>query len=188
MNLKNIVIVVIRLLALNFLLQGAIQFAPQLFSYAAAYQRGVDTSWLLGLAWITIVGLIGSAILLWVFSVFIAGMVTSDVPPEFSIGSLTLADCYSIAFMGVGLGLIGSHFSGVLTWSYYLIRMASIHPAETWKEQVNWSNVLQGFVPFIIGIILFVNGRKWAIALARRQAETSSPIEPPNPDQGSNPP
>lgn len=36
-------------------------------------------------------------------------------------------------------------------------------------------DVSLAFIPFIVGVVLFWNGRQWAVALARRQTESSAP-------------
>jgi hypothetical protein len=184
MNLQSLVVVVLRLMSLNFLLQGAVQIAPLFFRFAMISQQSGqgEMSWILSLPWLVCLILGGCAVILWVFSVPIARFVTADLPADISLGALTLADCYSIAFMGVGLFCIIGHFAGVLIWTQSLIRMAANHQSYSWSEQVDWYQVTQTFVSVIFGIILFVNSRRWAIALARRHSEIVPPTGP-NPDQ-----
>jgi hypothetical protein len=62
----------------------------------------------------------------------------------------------------------------VLNWGHYLFKAAASKPGDSWKEGVEWYQVSQAFIPFIVGVVLFVNGRRWAVALARRQTESES--------------
>jgi hypothetical protein len=182
MNLQSLVVVVLRLLSLNFFLTVAVQMAPIILRFTNLSQRGspAELDVLLAMPWLIITGLIGGAIVLWMFAVPIARAVTRDVPGELSLGRLSVADCYTIVFLGVGLVYMGNHFPSVLNWVHYLIKAAASHSTADWKENVKWYDVSQAVIPFIVGIVLFVNGRKWGIALARRQLESDVPAEPPS--------
>src|ERR1041384_6909352 len=129
MNLQTLVVVLLRLVSLNFLLGVAAQFAPLLLRFTSAYQRG-DFYGLLGLSWLLIIGLAVGAVLLWLFAPPIAKLVTRGQPLELSFGTLGLADCYSIAFIGVGLFYSVGHAAQVLNWMHYLLRMAASHSAD----------------------------------------------------------
>ena len=133
--------------------------------------------------WLMLTGLIGGAIVLWMFAVPIARAVTRDVPADLSLGTLPLIDCYSIVFMGVGLLYIGNHLPAVLNWAHYLIKMAASHSTDDWKQNVKWYDVSQSIIPFIFGAVLFTNGRRWAIALGRRQIGSEVPLEPRQEEQ-----
>jgi len=74
--------------------------------------------------------------------------------------------------MAVGLFYISSHFPQVLNWAHYLFKAAASRAGDAWKQGVEWYQVSQAFIPFIVGVVLFVNGRRWAVALARRETES----------------
>ena len=88
---------------------------------------------------------------------------------------MSLVDCYSIAFMAVGLVYISSDLPQVLNWTHYLVKTVASRPGHSWTEGVNWYDVSRAFIPFAVGVVLFVNGRKWSVALARKQEMTESP-------------
>ena len=180
MNLQSLVVVVLRLMALDFLLRIAIQLTPQLLQFLHLYERSPldGSSSSVALPLLVLSGMIVSAVLLWVFALPIARLVTAGVSHELSFGAMSLVDCYSIAFMSVGLLYIVSHLTPVLNWTHYLFKTAASTPSNAWKEQVSWYDVAQAFIPFIIGTILFVNGRRWAVTLAGKQTESSSPTAP----------
>ena len=180
MNLQTLIVVILRLMSLNFLLQVAVQLAPQILRFTELYQRAPADESLsfLVLPWVLVLGLIVGAVLLWVFALPIARLVSRGVPHDLSFGSLSLVDCYSIAFIGVGLFYIASHLPQVLNWTHYLFKAAASKSGDTWKEGVQWYDVSQAFIPFIVGVVLFLNGRRWAVALARRQTESASPAVP----------
>jgi hypothetical protein len=180
MNLQSLVVVVLRLMALDFLLQVVVQSTPQIIRFAERYQHSpLDNSpslWVL--PWLLVIGLIVSAVLLWVLALPIARLVTRGVSQDISFGALSLVDCYSIAFMGVGLFYIASRLPQVLNWMHYLLKTAASSSGDSWKEGVGWYDGSQVFISFIVGVVLFVNGRRWAAALARRGTASAPPAAP----------
>ena len=176
MNLQSLIVVILRLMALNFFLQVAVQLSPQLLRFTEVSRQdgfGSMASYLVAPI-IMVIGLIVGAILIWVFALPIARFVTRGVSRDLSFGSLSLVDCYSVAFIGIGLFYIASHFPQILNWTHYLFKAAASQPGGTWKEGVQWYDVWSAFVPFVVGVVLFVNGRSWAVALGRRQEKSES--------------
>lgn len=179
-NLQSLVVVALRLLALDFLLRAAIQLTPHMISLAQNSARSPLSPSLPSIEytvfpWLVLNGLVVGAILLWVCALPIARMVTSGVAQDLSFGGTSLADCYSVAFIGLGLFYISGHLAQVLNWTHYLFKAAASSPGDSWKEEVPWYNITQAYIPFIVGLVLFVKGRKWAVALARRHAESTPP-------------
>jgi hypothetical protein len=176
MNLQSLVVVVLRLMALDFLLKVAVQLTPPILQFLRIYERSPldDSRSFMVLPWLMLVGLIVAAVLLWFLALPIARFVTRGVSHDLSFGAMSLVDCYSIAFMAVGLFYVSSHLPQVLNWGHYLFKAAASKPGDSWKEGVEWYQVSQAFIPFIVGVVLFVNGRRWAVALARRQTESES--------------
>jgi len=178
MNLQSLVVVVLRLMALDFLLRVAVQLTPQMLLYFGLYRRSPIDNAPSVLPWLVLAALVVCAVLLWFLALPMARLVTRGVSHDLSFGTMSLVDCYSIAFMSVGLFYLSSHLPQVLNWTHYLFKAAASKSGDSWKEGMNWYDVSQAFIPFIVGVILFVNGRRWAVALARRQTETGSPAAP----------
>src|SRR5436190_3376896 len=122
MNLQSLVVVVLRLMALDFLLRVAVQLTPQLLKFLRLYERspldGSSPSSALPL--LVLGALIVSAVLLWILALPIARLVTRGVSKELSFGAMSLVDCYSVAFMSVGLSYTTSHLPAALNWTHYL--------------------------------------------------------------------
>jgi hypothetical protein len=184
MNLQSIVVVALRLLALDFLLRVALEMVDllpkvmRLVENSARFGSASDVA----VPLVMTIGFVLCGVGLWVFALPIARLVSKQVPQEVSLGALTLADCYSVAFIGVGLLYIANGVPQVLNWSHYLFRMAASTPGNGWKDQVNFYQVSQVFLSFVFGVVLFVKGRTWAVALARRHEKSgrqSTPVEPP---------
>ena len=174
MNLQSLVVVVLRLMALDFLLRVAVQLTPQLLQFLI-YERSAldDSRSFIVLPWLVLGGLIAAAVLLWFLALPIARFVTRGVAHDLSFGVMSLVDCYSIAFMALGLFYISSHLPHVLNWAHYFLKMAASGARDS-EQAVRGYDVSQAVIPFILGVFLFVNGRRWAVALARRQTEPAT--------------
>ncbi len=184
MNLRSLVVVVLRLLSLNFLLQVAVTLTPQLLQFSRSYRELPSEFWLAVLPWVVLGSMIACAVLLWILALPIARLVTRGVAQDISFGAMSLVDCYSIAFMAVGLLYIAGHLPQVLNWTFYLFKAAASRSGTEWRQEVNGYAVSQAYIPFIVGVILFVKGRSWAVTLARKQ-ETAEASGGPTP--GSHP-
>jgi hypothetical protein len=179
MNLQSLVVVLLRLVSLNFLLQTFYQLIPSLTRFFAVYRNlAPDESRSLLILPITLmVGFAVGAVLLWLFAIPIARLITRGLAPEVSLGTLTLMECYSLLFIGIGLFYAVAHFAPVLNWTHYILRLSTSHQLTNWREDVKWYDVSDAIVPFIVGLILFVSGRKWALALVRKEAANTAVSE-----------
>lgn len=179
MNLQSLIVVLLRLMALNFLLRVAIEFMPQLLRFTQVYQDSEldHTRSLLDISWLFLGGLVLAAVLLWFSALPIARLVTRGVPHDLSFGSMSLVDCYSVAFIGAGLFYIARYLPQVLTWTHYLFKREASGLRDPEEGAIGY-DLAEVFIPFILGVILFVNGRKWASALARRHGEVTTPVRP----------
>ncbi len=175
MNLQSLAVVVLRLIALNFALSGVIQTFPYTLQVLRVFN---DSPAYAAVPLVVIVGLLAGAIWLWVCAVPIARLVTQRLPSEVSLGAISLADCYSIAFVGVGLFYLVGHLAQVLTWAHYLLRLAVARPGTPLVKDVEPYAVIQVFVPFVVGLVLLVKARVWAAALAARHAYPRPPRAP----------
>jgi hypothetical protein len=190
MNLQSFVVVLLRLVSLNFLLQVVVQLILQASRVSTAYQHlpADEFRSALVMPLLVILALVIGGGLLWILATPIARVVTRGLPIELSFGTLSLSDCYSLVFIGLGLFYAANNFPGVLNWSHYLLKLEASRPDDSWRQQLNWYEVSQTFLLFIVGIILFVNGRKWAVALAGKQTRSAADSPPPNPEQPTTPP
>jgi hypothetical protein len=163
MNLQSLVVVLLRLMALDLLLRKTI---------AAAFTQlqGVVRHPLLIIATAMLVAVIALvAIAIWFLATPIARLVTRGISCDISLGSLTLAHCYSVTFLGVGLYFAGSYLASVLEWGHYLVVTSMSDSADAW-EGFNVYELLQTVITFIVGVVFLVLGRRWGAALARGHA------------------
>lgn len=170
MNLISLVVVVLRLMALNFALVGLIHLLNQFSAWRA---QDIDH-----LPWMLTLVLLICATALWIAALPIAELVTHGVPRDISFGSLSLVDCYSIAFMGVGLIYISSHLPEVLNWGLYIFKTSADGTRDSWSEKFIGHDMMRSVLTFIMGLALFCKGRTWAVALARKHGEPTTPSTP----------
>ena len=175
MNLQSLVIVLLRLMSLNLLLQSATQFFPVLFRLGMMYQSVQSGDLSFGLPWVMVSGFIGGAALLWMFAPSIASFVTNGLPGELSFGSFSLADCYTVVFIAVGLVNVVSQFPSILYWGHFALIAAPSQPGAVWDYSMRSHDIFNAVTRFIVGILLIVSARKWATALARRQMQNEPP-------------
>jgi len=173
MNLQGLVVVALRLMALSSLMSGIVQlisFAIQMARFAE--RSPFDNSTALTI-WVGIGGMFAWAVLLWVFAFPVAKLVTRRLPLDISLKSITLADCYSVMFMGIGLYYVAGYLARVLNRACYLFKESASCYENSWIPKVDVADIAQAFIPFIAGIILFVYGRRWALALSRKHTATA---------------
>lgn len=171
MNLQSLVVVALRLMALNFLFQSVIQFLMiiQMHKHLPPGYVSVASEF-------TVVGgMFLCTIILWRFAWPIAKLATRRIPQDISFGAVSLADCYSIAFMGIGLFYSISPLGRILHRTCYLVRNAAFSYKFSWVDELSNFSFVQDIVPFIAGIVLFLYGRKLALALARKH--TAAAVE-----------
>lgn len=174
MNLQSMIVVILRLMALNFFLQAAVRLSPQLLrlSQITREEQFARIAPYLFVPVTLVIGLIMGGILIWVFALPIARLVTCGVSRDLSFGSLSLVDCYSVAFIGIGLFYIVGHFPLVLNAAHLFLKTAA-SGGDTGVGPIGY-NMTQAFIPFIVGAFLFVKGRSWAVALARSQEQSET--------------
>jgi hypothetical protein len=115
MPLSSIVVIVIRLFALNWLLTSV----PLLLSAAAnpwPHERQLPAALM---PYAPGVLLLIFAAGLWILAAAIARLVSRGVDASVSIGTLSRSDLYSFAFVFVGLFFILSSFADVINWIHY---------------------------------------------------------------------
>lgn len=173
MNLQSLVVVALRLIALNFLLEIIVMsIATVLLQLNAPSLSNSSLGYLLFYPG----GMFVLPFLLWFLSQSIARLVTRRLPQDISFGAMPLADCYSIAFIGVGLYYIAGYLARVLKLTFHLFKGAAACSGTWWVREVDGAAIAQAFIPFIAGILLFIYGRKWALILARKHAQIPSPV------------
>ena len=173
MNLQSLVVVALRLFALNFLLEIIVMSIPAVILQLNAPSSS-NSSLVLLLFYPG--GMFVLPVLLWFLSQSIARLVTRRLPQDISFGAMPLADCYSIAFIGVGLYYIAGYLARVLKLTFHLFKGAAACSGTWWVREVNGATIAQAFIPFIAGILLIVFGRKWAVMLARKHTQVPSPV------------
>jgi hypothetical protein len=96
----------------------------------------------------------------------VARLVAKGLPFELSLGNLSLADCYSIAFTVLGVVYIVSHLAPVWNWLWFALQSLIHGPRFPWNDRTQGYKIATAFLPFIAGIVMLIKRRKWALRLA----------------------
>jgi hypothetical protein len=115
MPLSNIIVIVARLFALNWLLHAFALIASALTT-PSLQERPVSTI-LMGSAPGVLLLILG--VFLWTLAPAVARFVSRGFDTTVSLGSLARSDLYSFAFVFLGLFFILSSFADVIDWIHY---------------------------------------------------------------------
>jgi|GEM_PF-1326903 len=148
MKLNTLIIVILRLLAVSFLVTTASQIVPLI---AMLFHHLGDTF----IYCLVVISYPVIAILLWIFAPRIATFITRDHPQEINFGTIFLIDGYTIAFMALGVYFFVSELPPLLS---SLIILANAH-----SEQ--YSVFLPHLITIIFCFLIIVNAHKWAAYL-----------------------
>jgi hypothetical protein len=177
MNLQSLLVVALRLMVIDFLLQlvrVAMQYGFQFLVEPSPSSDNPGTILAVFFMSLLSVCILAAAIFIWAIALPIAERISRGVPHDITLGSLTLADCYSVAFMGIGLYYVIGESASVLNLSFYWLKNSAPGNGNP-NDGLSGYDISQSLVPFIAGVMLFVKSRQWAVALARHQGKPAQP-------------
>ena len=162
MPLSSIVVIVIRLFALNWLLT-----AVPLFLSAAATPLPHDGS-VVGILtpYAVPVLLLILATVLWILAHATARLVSRGVDSAVSIGSLSRSDLYSFAFVFLGLFFILSSFADVINWIHYFT-VSREDPTHDPRIK-NLYQLTRPFLTLVLGLVSLLGAPRWTKKLVSR--------------------
>ena len=135
MPLSSIVVIVIRLFALNWFLASV----PLLLSAATNPLPHERHLLAVLMPYAPAVLLLIFAAGLWILAPAIARFVSRGVDASVSIGSLSRSDLYSFAFVFLGLFFILSSFADVINWIHYFAAVSREDPTHDPRVQTSIS-------------------------------------------------
>ena len=183
MPLSASVLVVLRLIALNWLFTGLIMVAGTVGSiFPASGFHGFSREYYFPLI-VPLIQIVISSVLCYC-APFIARTVTPRPDPEVKLGGLTQYDLYCFAFVLMGVYFMLSSISAALAWLHY-----SITPRSGQEKGDVFYQVMQPLITFVAGCLSTVFSHRFARKLTSFQqkpgsggapAETGSPQTPPD--------
>jgi len=163
MPLSSIVVIVIRLFALNWVLTAI----PMLLSAVATPQPHDGSGDGLSTLYALPVLLLIFAAVLWIFARATARLVSRGVDSTLNIGTLSRADLYSFAFVFLGLFFILSSFADVINWIHYFT-VSREDPTHD-PHIKNFYQLTRPFVTLALGVVSLVGARRWTKMLISRE-------------------
>lgn len=163
MPISNIVVIVIRLFALNSLLQ----IPGLILSSVAAQSPGPSQPEIL-LAYLPVGLLLVPAACLWIFAPAIARFVSRGFDTSVSLGGLTRLDLYSFAFVFLGLYFLLSSVGDIINWIHYMAVIPQNNPARNVLSQ-NFYHLTRSSLTFAAGLVSLLGAPCWAKKLGNRE-------------------
>ena len=170
MPLSSIVVIVIRLFALNWLLTAV----PLLLSASTTplpHERHLPAVLML---YVPSVLLLIFAAALWILTPAIARFVSRGVDTSVSIGSLSRSDLYSFAFVFLGLFFILSSFADVINWMHYFATASSEDPRRDARVQ-NLYQLTRPFLTLALGLVSLLGAPRWTKKLVAYDEKNQVP-------------
>jgi hypothetical protein len=156
MPLSSIVVIVIRLFALNWLLTAV----PLLLSAATAPLPHEGHLSAVLMRYAPAVLLLVFAAGLWILTPFVARFVSRGVDTSVSIGSLSRSDLYSFAFVFLGLFFILSSFADVINWIHYFTAFSREDPRHDPRIQ-NFYELTRPCLTLALGLVSLLGAPRW---------------------------
>jgi hypothetical protein len=156
MPLSSIVVIVIRLFALNWLLTSVPLF---LAATASPLRHDLNMAGVLMLYAPSVLLLILAAVL-WILASAIARLVSRGVDTTVTVGALSRADLYSFAFVFLGLFFILSSFADVINRVHYITTASRQDP----RHDVRVQNLYQLTRPCLtlgLGLVSLLGAPRW---------------------------
>jgi hypothetical protein len=159
MPLRSIIVVFLRLLALQWAVQSLGWQAPMLFQ---AHH------------WTTSFYLIYNIVLVlacWIFAEPIARLATQNDDVTVPLGGLTRQDLYAFAFVYLGLNFFALGIGSVVMTVAALFANTTTHPAANEVLQLPFlPQIGKSFIQSLIGLIALFNANRFAKKLASRDS------------------
>jgi hypothetical protein len=166
MPLSSIVVIVIRLFALNWLLTAI----PLLLSAEATSPPDGRNGVPLLMLYVPSVVLVILAAVCWILAPAVARLVSRGVDSTVNIGGLSRSDLYHFAFVFLGLFFILSSFADVINWLHYftLSHEGSRHDARI----QNLYRLTRPCITLALGLVSLLGALRWTEKLVAYDNKT----------------
>jgi hypothetical protein len=162
MPLSSIVVIVMRLFALNWLVSAL----PLLLSAATTPVLHERPTFAVPVAYVPGGLLLLLAIAVWFLSSPIARLVTRGVDTPVTLGSLARSDLYSFAFVFLGLFFVLSSLADVINWTHYF----TVSPEDPRHDPYiqNFYQLTRPCITLAVGLVSLFGAPRWTRNLVAR--------------------
>ena len=162
MPLSSIVVIVLRLFALNWL-ATAIPLFLSAVTLALPGEHGLS----LLMRYTPAALLAIAAAALWLLAAPIGRFVSRGVDTSVSVGSLSRADLYSFAFVFLGLFFVLSSVADVINWVHYFTTLSPDGQRHDPRAH-NLYQLTRPFVTLALGLVSLIGAPRWTKKLISR--------------------
>jgi hypothetical protein len=167
MPLSSIVVIVIRLFALNWLFSALPLFASAAMTPLPPERRLPAAL----VPYLPAVLLVIFAAGLWILTPGIARLVSRGADTSVNIGGLSRADLYSFAFVFLGLYFILSSFADVVNWIHYFATVSHNDPIRNPRVE-NLYQLTRPCLTFVAGMVSLIGAPRWTKKLVSHDQRT----------------
>ena len=166
MPLSSIVVIVVRLFALNWLLHALALIASAMAVPLPSKYVGSAILIHYGPAVLLII----FTVLLWILASALARLVSRGFDTTVSVGSLSRSDLYSFAFVFLGLFFILSSFADVINWIHYFTVWHE--GPETRPYMRSLYDVTRPCLTLVAGLVSLLGAPRWTKKLVAYDQKT----------------
>lgn len=166
MPLKSIVVIVLRLFALNWLLYDVTLWTIAFLSLSPSVSVSSQPGFIALYAPPSLILL--AAILIWLLAPLIARLVSPDPDATVDLSGLSLYHLYCFGFVFLGLYFILSSFADVINWIHYFA-MEAHNSAKPDPQGQSLYQASRPALTFVGGLISLLGAPRWARKLLRRE-------------------
>jgi hypothetical protein len=157
MPLTSIVIICLRIYALNWFVYGVIEMAGLISSGRGS--RGISADY--SILWTSLLPVVGG-LLIWMWSRTIARWVTPRPDSTVQLGGLTAQDLYSFAFVFLGLYFVLNSIPSVINFAYF----AAVQAHDTGERPRYFYDLSYHVLTLIAGAVCLILAPRFAKKLA----------------------
>lgn len=167
MPLNTIVVIVLRLFALNWLLHAVVLISSAI---PLSYERSVSANLLHCAPAMLLVIL---AVCLWLLASAVGRVVSRGFDASVSVGSLSRSDLYSFAFVFLGLFFILSSFADVINWLHYFAAVSREDPRHDPRIQ-SFYQLSRACLTLAAGLVSLLGAPRWTKKLVSRDQKSQA--------------
>ena len=170
MPISNIVTIVLRLFAIQMLVQ-ALSLALEVTA-SFALRGGSSRNYF---NYLTPAALLVLAVLEWLLAPGISRLVTRNHNSELSTGGLSREDIYAFAFVFLGLYFILVSIAPSLNWLHYLFSVEGRSTGQTAEGRKSFYDLASHLITLIAGFMSLLPANRWARRLVNSERRNDAP-------------
>jgi len=165
MLVSTIILVVVRLLSVQWLIQGLVLLASTFVDMSRVPESSLKLLYLLPPALSILV-----AFAAWALAPTLARLVPGKQDSSVVIPVLSLGDLYAFAFIFLGLYFTLSSLADALNWFHYALKVSLAHDLDP-EQKTSLYQLSRPLITLVSGLLCVFRGRCWADKLSKNEVQ-----------------